>query len=171
MGAFVYMLRCADGSYYIGSATGDDLSRRIAGHESGAYPGYTYTRRPVHLVWSEHFDRITDAIALERSSKAGAAPRRRRSSRATGISCSSLRGGAEASLGESLIRHPEVRAPSLGAPHSPWLEPSFSLTLRQAITTAVKLNTSPHPHRITINVVRKTGRATKAGMSNVCSAL
>jgi len=69
MGAFAYMLRCADGSYYIGSATGDDLSRRIAEHESGAYPGYTYTRRPVHLVWSEHFDRITDAIAIERKIK------------------------------------------------------------------------------------------------------
>ena len=69
MGAFVYMLRCADGSYYVGSATGDDLTKRVAQHESGAYPGYTYTRRPVRLVWSEHFDRITDAIAVERKIK------------------------------------------------------------------------------------------------------
>jgi putative endonuclease len=69
MGAFVYMLRCADGSYYVGSATGDDLTRRIAEHNSGAYPGYTSTRRPVHLVWSEHFARITDAIAVERQVK------------------------------------------------------------------------------------------------------
>jgi putative endonuclease len=53
MGAFVYMLRCADNSYYIGSATGDDLTRRIAEHQSGAHPGYTSTRRPVQLVWSE----------------------------------------------------------------------------------------------------------------------
>jgi putative endonuclease len=69
MGAFAYMLRCADGSFYVGSATGDDLSKRIAEHESGAYPGYTLTRRPVHLVWSEHFERITDAIAVERQIK------------------------------------------------------------------------------------------------------
>jgi putative endonuclease len=69
MGAFVYMLCCADGSYYVGSATGDDLTKRIAQHESGAYPGYTSTRRPVHLVWSEHFERITDAIATERKIK------------------------------------------------------------------------------------------------------
>ncbi len=62
MGAFVYMLRCADGSYYIGSATGDDLTRRIAEHQSGAFPGYTFTRRPVTLLWSERFERITDAI-------------------------------------------------------------------------------------------------------------
>ena len=63
------MLHCADGSYYVGSATGDDLSIRIAQHQSGSYPGYTFSRRPVHLVWSEHFDRITDAIAVERQIK------------------------------------------------------------------------------------------------------
>ena len=69
MGAFVYRLRYADGSYYIGSATGGDLSRRIAEHESGAFPGYTFKRRPVTLVWSERFERITDAIAAERQIK------------------------------------------------------------------------------------------------------
>src|SRR5215472_6912422 len=69
MGAYVYMLRCADGSYYIGSATGNDLTRRIQEHETGAYRGYTFRRRPVQLVWSEHFDRITDAIAVERQIK------------------------------------------------------------------------------------------------------
>ena len=69
MGAFVYMLRCADGSYYVGIATGDDLSRRVAEHQSSAYPGYTQSRRPVTLVWSEHFDRITDAISTERKLK------------------------------------------------------------------------------------------------------
>jgi predicted GIY-YIG superfamily endonuclease len=65
MGAYVYMLRCADGSFYIGSATGDGLSVRIDQHNAG----YTFTRRPVVLVWSEHFDRITDAIAVERQLK------------------------------------------------------------------------------------------------------
>jgi len=69
MGAYVYMLRCADRSFYIGSATGNDLSRRIAEHQSGAYPGYTWSRRPVELVWSEYFERITDAIAAERKLK------------------------------------------------------------------------------------------------------
>jgi putative endonuclease len=69
MGAYVYMLRCADDSYYIGSATGDDLTKRISEHETGAYRGYTFTRRLVHLVWSEYFDRITDAIAAERQLK------------------------------------------------------------------------------------------------------
>jgi putative endonuclease len=69
MGAFVYMLKCADNSYYIGSATGNDLSIRIAQHQSGAFQGYTWSRRPVELIWSEHFAVITDAITVERQLK------------------------------------------------------------------------------------------------------
>jgi len=69
MGIYVYMLRCSDGSYYIGSATGEDLSHRVAQHNTGAFPGYTFRRRPVILVWSEYFDRITDGIAAERQLK------------------------------------------------------------------------------------------------------
>ena len=68
-GAFVYLLRCADNSFYVGSATGDDLTKRVTEHQMGAYPGYTSSRRPVTLVWSEHFGRITDAIAVERQIK------------------------------------------------------------------------------------------------------
>jgi putative endonuclease len=68
MGAFVYVLRCADDSYYVGSAR-NDLERRVAEHQAGAHQGYTTTRRPVQLVWSEYFDRITDAIAAERKIK------------------------------------------------------------------------------------------------------
>jgi putative endonuclease len=63
------MLQCADESYYVGSATGYDLSRRIAEHQAGAYSGYTSMRRPVRLVWSEYFDRIADAIVAERKIK------------------------------------------------------------------------------------------------------
>ena len=69
MGAFVYILECSDKSYYVGNATGDDLSRRIAEHQTGAYPGYTYSRRPVRLLWSEHFEQYADANAAERKIK------------------------------------------------------------------------------------------------------
>ena len=65
MGVYVYMLRCADGSYYIGSATGHDLGPRVDQHNAGSHKGYTFTRRPVVLVWSEYFERITDGIAVE----------------------------------------------------------------------------------------------------------
>jgi putative endonuclease len=69
VGIYVYIVHCADGSYYVGSATGRDLAPRIDQHNAGAYPGYTSTRRPVILVWSEYFDRITDGIAAERQIK------------------------------------------------------------------------------------------------------
>ena len=69
MGAHVYMLRCADGSFYVGSATGEDLTLRIAQHQAGTFEGYTSLRRPVQLVWSQYFDLITDAIATERKVK------------------------------------------------------------------------------------------------------
>jgi tRNA/rRNA methyltransferase len=50
---WAYMLRCADGSYYVGQT--DALERRVGEHQSGLIPGYTATRRPVTLVWSESF--------------------------------------------------------------------------------------------------------------------
>ena len=66
--AYVYMVRCTDGSYYVGT-TRTSLETRIAEHNSGKFPGYTSSRRPVTLVYSESFDRITDAIAAERKLK------------------------------------------------------------------------------------------------------
>ncbi|MBN8941983.1 MAG: GIY-YIG nuclease family protein [Rhizobiales bacterium] len=69
MSAFVYILRCADGSYYVGSTRGDDVARRVSEHQSGLLPGYTSRRRPVVLVWAGHFPRIVDAIAFERQVK------------------------------------------------------------------------------------------------------
>jgi putative endonuclease len=48
----VYLLRCADGSFYAGITT--DLDRRLAEHNSGkAGAKYTRARRPVTLAWSE----------------------------------------------------------------------------------------------------------------------
>jgi putative endonuclease len=67
-GAFLDILRCADGSYYIGT-TRTNLELRIAQHNTGAFGGYTSTRRPVTLVFSQWFDRITDAIENERKLK------------------------------------------------------------------------------------------------------
>ena len=66
--AFTYILRCRDGSYYVGSARGD-LERRVAQHQDGEFGGYTSTRLPVELVWHESYQRITDAIEMERRVK------------------------------------------------------------------------------------------------------
>ena len=68
MVAHVYMLRCADGSYYVGS-TRKPLDERIREHLSGAVDGYTARRLPVILVWANSFERHTDAFEVEKQIK------------------------------------------------------------------------------------------------------
>ena len=63
--AFVYILRCADGTYYVGSTT--NLELRVWQHntdDQGAV--YTRQRRPVVLVWAVEFDSIVEAFAFEK---------------------------------------------------------------------------------------------------------
>ena len=67
-GAYLYILRCSDGSYYVGT-TRSALESRVAQHNAGAFEGYTESRRPVTLIFSQWFDRITDAIESERKLK------------------------------------------------------------------------------------------------------
>lgn len=64
----IYMLRCADGSYYTG-LTKQAIEARLWEHNQGIYDGYTKKRRPVELVFTETYDRIIDAIARERQIK------------------------------------------------------------------------------------------------------
>jgi putative endonuclease len=66
--AYHYILRCSDGTYYIGT-TRTTLESRVAQHNAGTFEGYTSSRRPVTLVFSQWFDRITDAIESERKLK------------------------------------------------------------------------------------------------------
>ena len=67
-GAFLYILRCSDGSFYIG-VTRTTLEMRGAQHNAGTFGGYTATRLPVTLVFSQWFDRITDDVENERKLK------------------------------------------------------------------------------------------------------
>ncbi|MEK7793512.1 MAG: GIY-YIG nuclease family protein [Candidatus Hydrogenedentota bacterium] len=65
---WVYILRCADGSYYTGHT--DDLPKRMVEHESGAIRTcYTYKRRPLQLVFSQEFPTRDAALAAERQIK------------------------------------------------------------------------------------------------------
>jgi len=68
MGAYLYILRCADGSYYVGTTTAG-LERRLAEQQAGDFDGYTALRRPVESVFHQHFDRLEDAAAAERQVK------------------------------------------------------------------------------------------------------
>ncbi len=65
---FVYMLRCADGSFYTG-VTRRPLEERVGDHNSGALGGYTATRRPVELAWHQEFHSAEAAIEAERRIK------------------------------------------------------------------------------------------------------
>jgi predicted GIY-YIG superfamily endonuclease len=67
MSFWVYILRCADRSYYTGHT--DNLGERIAKHEAGEIEGYTSTRRPVRVVFSEEFPTREEALTCERQIK------------------------------------------------------------------------------------------------------
>ncbi|MBL0047416.1 MAG: GIY-YIG nuclease family protein [Bacteroidetes bacterium] len=65
---FTYILECADKSYYTGIT--NDIDRRIAEHNEGENPSaYTYSRRPVKLVYLEQFFDPSTAIELEKQIK------------------------------------------------------------------------------------------------------
>jgi len=67
MAFYVYILRCADGSYYTGHT--DALEARVAAHQRGEIPGYTETRCPVELVFAQEFSSREEALGRERQVK------------------------------------------------------------------------------------------------------
>jgi putative endonuclease len=64
MKAFMYILQCADGTYYTGSTI--NLEKRIIEHNLGEGANYTSKRRPVKLVYFEEFLRIEEAFRREK---------------------------------------------------------------------------------------------------------
>ncbi len=58
------MLRCGDGTFYVGSTK--DLALRLEQHAAGQGAAYTRRRLPVTLVWCEQFERIEDAFLWEK---------------------------------------------------------------------------------------------------------
>ncbi|MBI5939868.1 MAG: GIY-YIG nuclease family protein [Caulobacterales bacterium] len=67
MPSWVYILECADGSYYTGCTT--HIEQRIGQHKAGVIPGYTSTRLPVECVYVAEFQHLYEAIAWERTIK------------------------------------------------------------------------------------------------------
>ena len=63
MPAFVYLLRCSDGTFYCGWST--DPERRLGQHQSGTASRYTRTRRPVELVWTRECADRSEAMREE----------------------------------------------------------------------------------------------------------
>ncbi|HEX5127618.1 MAG TPA: GIY-YIG nuclease family protein [Rhodocyclaceae bacterium] len=60
---YVYIVRCADDSYYTGHT--DNLERRVDQHMTGACGGYTAARLPIELVWSQEFNTREEALSVE----------------------------------------------------------------------------------------------------------
>lgn len=65
---YVYILKCADNSYYTGFT--NNVDERFMQHNEGLIPtAYTHHRRPVELVWVEMFTDPNQAIAIEKQIK------------------------------------------------------------------------------------------------------
>ena len=62
--AHVYILRCSDGSYYVGSTV--NLEHRLRQHQLGEGAEYTRRRRPVSLVYAHEFAMAAQAFAMEK---------------------------------------------------------------------------------------------------------
>ncbi len=65
---YVYIVKCSDKSYYAGIT--NDIDRRLIEHNNKVdKKSYTYTRRPVELVYKESFQNPNDAIVWEKRIK------------------------------------------------------------------------------------------------------
>jgi putative endonuclease len=58
--AWMYILECVDGSYYVGST--NDLERRLLEHQEGRGARYTMKRLPVKLVYTEEYTFVAEAF-------------------------------------------------------------------------------------------------------------
>lgn len=60
---YVYILHCADDSYYTGWT--NNLDKRIKAHQSGKGAKYTKYRIPLSLIYFEEFDDKIEAMKRE----------------------------------------------------------------------------------------------------------
>jgi putative endonuclease len=67
MSFWVYILRCSDGSYYTDHT--DNLEQRVNQHNAGTFEGYTATRHPVQLLFSQECSTRIEALEAERQLK------------------------------------------------------------------------------------------------------
>ncbi|MGD1937928.1 MAG: GIY-YIG nuclease family protein [Cyanophyceae cyanobacterium] len=65
--AYVYILRCGDGSLYTGATV--DVMRRLGQHQAGRGAKYTRSRLPVELVFAEFCGDWSAALRREREIK------------------------------------------------------------------------------------------------------
>lgn len=64
MKGYMYILLCADGSYYTGSTKYP--ARRLEQHQKGEGANHTKSRLPVKLIYYEEYSRIDEAFYREK---------------------------------------------------------------------------------------------------------
>jgi len=64
---YVYILRCAGGSFYVGST--QNLQARLKAHNDGRGAAYTFKYRPVRLIYSEKYQSKVESLNRERQVK------------------------------------------------------------------------------------------------------
>ena len=65
---YVYLLKCSDHTYYTGVTS--NLTKRVMEHQSGKHKdSYTYSRRPVYLMFYAEFTNVELAITTEKQIK------------------------------------------------------------------------------------------------------
>jgi putative endonuclease len=95
MSFWVYILRCADNS----TGHTDNLEGRIAKHQTGETQGYTSTRLPVKLVFSEQFPTREEALTCERQIKGWGRNKKEALMRGDWVEVSRLARGGRATRG------------------------------------------------------------------------
>jgi LAO/AO transport system kinase len=192
---FVYMLRCADDSYYVGHT--DDLERRVASHQSGEIDGYTKKHGPVELVWSQETTTRAEALEAERRIKGWARTKKEALIRGDGKAIERHAWGTRNPLPEHLrddgagasIPQPERKSPvrpevSKALREQPPVQPEVSKARselasqviagsRRAIAKSITLLESTRPdHRLAADellniLLPHTGKALRLGISGV----
>ncbi|MEC5398658.1 GIY-YIG nuclease family protein [Uliginosibacterium sp. H1] len=71
---YVYILECADGSYYTGSTF--NLEKRLWEHGNGLGANHTRSRLPVRLVFCEAFERVEEAFQREKQIQGWGRPKK-----------------------------------------------------------------------------------------------
>lgn len=135
MEATVYILECADGSYYTG-LTKQDIEARVWEHNEGVYKGYTSKRLPVTLVFMEIYERLTDAINREQQIKGW---NRKKKQALIAMNYEAL---PELSKNRQNNYHPMFRQ----AQHEGFtLSPSYTLSLPKIFPAKIPYFSSPEP--------------------------
>ena len=129
MSFWVYILRCADNSYYTGHT--DNLEQRIAQHHQGYFPScYTYKRRPLELLFSQDFVTREEALTSEQQIKGWSRKKKEAMMLGDWTEVSRLAKSPIPVRPETLlsVSGEPVRPPVRGEP----VEPHYPSTLRQA---------------------------------------